>query len=59
MTNIIVVFPKLEDAKNIRNILARSGLQITAVCTSGANALAAMEGLNDGIDKARQEAHTG
>ncbi|MCI6731769.1 MAG: ANTAR domain-containing protein [Lachnospiraceae bacterium] len=49
MTNIIVVFPKLEDAKNIRNILARSGLQITAVCTSGANALAAMEGLNDGI----------
>ena len=49
MTNIIVVFPKLEDAKNIRNILVRSGLQVTAVCNCGAQALSAMDGLNDGI----------
>ncbi|MCI7099568.1 MAG: ANTAR domain-containing protein [Lachnospiraceae bacterium] len=49
MTNIIVVFPKLEDAKSIRNILTRNGLQVTAVCNCGAQALSAMEGLNDGI----------
>ena len=49
MTNIIVVFPKLEDAQNIRNILVRSGLQVTAVCNCGAQALSAVDGLNDGI----------
>lgn len=49
MTNIIVVFPKLEDAKRIRNILVRSGFQVTAVCNSGAQALHALSDLNDGI----------
>ena len=49
MTNIIVVFPKLEDAKSIRNILTRSGLSVTAVCNCGSQALAAMDDLNDGV----------
>lgn len=49
MTNIIVVFPKLEDAKSIRNILVRNGLQVTAVCNCGAQALSAADDLNDGI----------
>lgn len=49
MTNIIVVFPKLEDAKSIRNILNRSGLSVTAVCNCGAQAISAADGLNDGI----------
>ena len=35
MVNIIVVFPKLEDAKNIRNLLARNGYSVIGVCCTG------------------------
>ena len=49
MTNIIVLFPKIEDAKNIRNLLVRHGFQVPAVCTTGAQALASANGLGDGI----------
>jgi len=47
--SVIVVFPKLEDAKNIRNLLVRNGYDVTGVCTSGAQALQMMERLTDGI----------
>lgn len=49
MTGIIVAFPKLEDAKKIKNLLVKSGYQVTAVCTSGAQALAQADALHDGI----------
>lgn len=49
MTNIIVAFSKGEDGKNIKNILVKSGFQVVAVCTSGAQALSSLEGLNGGI----------
>ena len=49
MANIIVVFPKQEDAKAIRNLLVRNGFQVIAVCTTGAQALTSIEELNDGI----------
>ena len=49
MTNIIVLFPKIEDAKNVRNLLVRHGFQVPAVCTTGAQALASANGLGDGI----------
>lgn len=49
MTNIIVVLPKLEDAKSIKNILVRSGFQVTGVCTTGAQAISQADGLHDGI----------
>lgn len=49
MTNIIVVLPKLEDAKNIKNILVRNGFQVTGICTTGAQALSQADGLSDGI----------
>lgn len=48
-TNIIVVFPKLEDAKNIKSILVRCGLKVTSVCNCGAQALAAAYDLDGGI----------
>ena len=38
MTNVIVLFPKIEDAKNIRNLLVRHGFRVSAVCTTGAQA---------------------
>lgn len=49
MTNVIVAFSKQEDAKSIKNILMRSGCEVAAVCTSGAQALSCMDGLNGGI----------
>lgn len=49
MTNIIVVFPKIEDATNIRNLLVRHGFQVPAVCTTGAQALSFADSLGDGV----------
>lgn len=49
MTSIIVALPKAEDAKNMKNLLVRSGYAVAAVCTSGAQALAQADNLNDGI----------
>lgn len=49
MVNVIVVFPKIEDAKGIRNLLVRNGFHVTAVCTTGAQALNYANSLNDGI----------
>lgn len=47
--NIIVAFPKIEDAKNIKAVLARQGFHVTAACTSGSHALQAMESLDGGV----------
>lgn len=49
MVNVIVAFSKTEDAKNIKNILMRSGFQVSAVCSSGAQALARAGDLGSGI----------
>lgn len=49
MSSIIVVFPKIEDAKSIRNLLMRYGFTVTAVCCMGAQALSAIDGLHGGI----------
>ena len=39
MTNIIVVLPKLEEAKGVKSILVRSGFQVTGICTTGTQAI--------------------
>ena len=49
MANIIVVFPKPEDARNIRILLIRNGYQVSAVCTSGLQALNAADRLGSGV----------
>ena len=49
MTNIIVVLPKLDDAKGIKNILVRGGFRVTGICTTGTQAISQVDGLNDGI----------
>ncbi|MBQ8639301.1 MAG: ANTAR domain-containing protein [Lachnospiraceae bacterium] len=49
MTNLIVAFPKLEDARSIRNILVKCGFPVAAVCTSGAQALQYADDLHNGI----------
>ena len=49
MASVVVVFPKQQDARNIRNLLVRNGYSVTAVCTSGTAALQAVDSLNEGI----------
>ncbi len=49
MTSIVIVFPKIEDARSIKNVLVRSGHSVTAVCSTGAQAISHADGLNDGI----------
>lgn len=49
MTNIIVVFPKPEDAISIRNLLARNGFHVAGICSTGAQAISVADELNDGV----------
>ena len=49
MTNVIVLFPKIEEAKSVRNLLVRHGFRVPAVCTTGAQALAQADILGAGI----------
>ena len=49
MTNVIVAFPKPEDAKSIRNILVKNGFPVVAVCTSGAQTLQYADDLHNGV----------
>lgn len=49
MVNIIVVFRKIEDARNIRNILMRSGFSSTSVSSTGIQAIGQIDSLKNGI----------
>ncbi|MBR1931164.1 MAG: ANTAR domain-containing protein [Lachnospiraceae bacterium] len=49
MTNIIIALPKLDDAKNIKNVLVRSGFRVTGICTTGAQAISQADSVQDGI----------
>lgn len=49
MGDIIIALPKLEDAKRISDILARYGLETTAVCTTGAQVLTHVHDLDGGV----------
>ncbi len=49
MLSIIVAFPKLEDAKNIKTVLVRNGLEVSATCTSGAQVISIANELDAGI----------
>lgn len=49
MSNIVIAFPKKEVAQNIRKILSQSGYSVQAVCLTGAQALASVNNLENGI----------
>jgi response regulator NasT len=49
VTNIIVAFAKIDDAKSIKNILVKNGMSVAAVCSSGAQALGYADEFHDGI----------
>lgn len=49
MVDIIVAFPKLEDAKSIKNILVKNGYNVIATALTGAKAIAQASSLDEGI----------
>lgn len=49
MENVIIVFPKPEDGRNMKNILTRNGITVDAVCRNGAQALEYVNTLSGGI----------
>ena len=49
MSSLVIVFPKIEDAKRIRDILIRHGFDVDAVCTTDSQALGEMNDRNGGI----------
>ena len=46
---IIVAFPKLQDAKNIMNAIAKQGFEVVLACTTGAQAISKANELDGGI----------
>jgi len=49
MASIVVVFPKIDDAKSIKNLLVKSGFTVDGICSTGSQALNTVDGLRDGI----------
>lgn len=49
MSNIVIAFHKKEVAQSIKKILAQSGYNVQAICTSGAQALESVNHLESGI----------
>ncbi len=49
LTNVIIAFPKIEDAKSIKNLLTRSGYPVLGACSTGAQAIGLADGLTTGI----------
>lgn len=49
MSNIIVVFPKIEEARGIKNLLVRNGYSVAVACTSAAQALSMADNLGSGV----------
>lgn len=49
MNNIVIAFPKKEAGLNIRKVLAQSGYNVVGVYTTGAQVLAGMSELENGV----------
>jgi response regulator NasT len=47
--SIIIAFPKIEDANNIKTLLIRNGFDVNATCTTGAQAIGIANELDEGI----------
>lgn len=49
MADIIIAFPRLDDAKNLRRLLIRNGYDVNTVCDSGSQVMEAVHRLDGGI----------
>lgn len=49
MADIIIAFPRLDDAKNLRRLLIRNGYDVNMVCDCGSQVMEAVHQLDGGI----------
>lgn len=49
MISVIVVFPKIEEAKSIKNLLVRNGIDVIAACSTAAQVISIIDDLDYGI----------
>jgi len=49
MIGIVVLFPKTDNARMIKGLLVKSGFTVVALCTTGAQAMSAVDDLSEGI----------
>lgn len=49
MSTLIVAFPKIEEAKAVRNLLVRKGYEVAIPCITGAQVINQADNLSDGI----------
>jgi response regulator NasT len=49
MINVIILFPKVEIGKSIKSLLVKNGIEVTAVCSTGAQTISAIDTLDDGL----------
>ena len=49
MADIIIAFPKLDDAKNLKKLLLRNGYDVSLVCDNGAQIVSAVNELDGGV----------
>lgn len=49
MSSIVIVLPKIEDAKKIRSVLERHGFSVASVCNTASSALASASELGSGV----------
>lgn len=49
MVNVIVAFPKIDDAKSIKGLLTRNGFHVPHVANNGAAVIQMANGLDNGI----------
>ncbi|MBQ7583747.1 MAG: ANTAR domain-containing protein [Lachnospiraceae bacterium] len=49
MISIIVAFPRQENAQMIKALLIKSGFKVAALCTTGAQVMAALDDISDGV----------
>jgi len=47
--SIIVAFPKIDDAKSIKNTLIKNGFEVNSTCTTGAQVISITDQLDGGI----------
>lgn len=49
MGSILIALPKIEDARHISDLLKSRGLEVSAICTSGAKVLSTVQHLDSGV----------
>lgn len=49
MTNVVVVFQKIEEARGVRSLLVKNGYSVSTACSLGSQVLDVIDGMTSGI----------